>query len=110
MFVNNPKKQRTSGFPSPAEDFSGPSLDLNQRLMPHPASTFLMRVSSKQYQTMGINKEDILIVDRSLLPRPGKTIVAIVDGAMCLLPLSSHHKLNLQTELWGVVTYVIRKL
>ena len=110
MFVNNPKKKRTSGFPSPAEDFAEPSLDLNQRLVPRPASTFLMRVSSVQYTHLGINKEDILIIDRSLLPRPGKTIVAIVDGAMRLLLLGSHHRLNLQTDFWGVVTYVIRKL
>lgn len=103
------QQQRASGFPSPAEDFVQPILDLNQHLVKHPAATFYMQVGSGRYQQLGINEQDILLVDRSLLPRAGKIIVAIVEGEMILMQLSAQHNINLQADLWGVVTYIIRK-
>ena len=64
------------GFPSPADDYIEAGLDLNSLLIPHPISTFLWRVSGEAMQGAGIFDGDLLLVDRSLQPRPGRVVVA----------------------------------
>lgn len=71
------------GFPSPAEDFfrEDDRLDLNERLIANPPATFLMRADcGGSMVAYGIQDGDLLVVDRSISPRPGHTIIALWDG------------------------------
>lgn len=69
-----------SGFPSPAQDYEGRTLDLNERLVKRPSSTFFMRVVGDSMGRFGIHEDDILVVDRSLDPRPGHILVVLIEG------------------------------
>lgn len=69
-----------AGFPSPAEQYSEPPLDLNGLLVKHPAATFFVRVQGDSMIGEGIHDGDILVVDRSLDPASGDIIIACVDG------------------------------
>ncbi len=114
-----------AGLPSPAEDCIEDTLDLNQHLIKHPAATFLVRVSGMSMINAGIYENDILIVDRSLEPLPGKIIIAAIDGLLTVKRLQKKNdgKFLLMPEnssfppievdeqsnvyIWGIVTNVI---
>ena len=116
-----------AGFPSPAEDYIDIGIDLNEQLIQHPASTFFVRVSGHSMIGAGVYDGDLLIVDRSLNPRPNDIVVAILDGCFTLKRFTKHlDKLRLEAEnpnypaidldcygevqIWGVATYSIHSL
>lgn len=118
-----------AGFPSPAEDV-GEKLDLIQLLVRHKASTFFFRVSGVSMVDAGMDEGDIIIVDRSLSPYNGCKAVCYLDGeytvkaveiadkTVRLLPANqnnaTYHPIVVtpdnQFAIWGVVTYVIKKM
>ena len=57
-----------AGFPSPAEQYVEPPLDLNAYLVKRPAATFFIRVEGDSMIGEGIRDGDVLVVDRSLDP------------------------------------------
>ena len=69
-----------AGFPSPAEQYLEPPLDLNELLVKRPAATFFVRVEGDSMINAGIHDNDLLVVDRSLTPANGDIIIAAVDG------------------------------
>ena len=69
-----------AGFPSPAEQYLEPPLDLNELLVKRPAATFFVRVEGDSMINAGIHDKDLLVVDRSLTPANGDIIIASVDG------------------------------
>lgn len=69
-----------AGFPSPAEQYTEPPLDLNEFLVRHPAASFFVRVAGDSMAGAGISEGDLLVVDRSLRPKDGDIIIASVDG------------------------------
>ncbi len=69
-----------AGFPSPAEQYLEPPLDLNALLVKRPAATYFVRVEGDSMIDAGINPGDLLVVDRSLTPVDGDIIIASVDG------------------------------
>jgi DNA polymerase V len=69
-----------AGFPSPAEQYLEPPLDLNELLVKRPAATYFVRVEGDSMAGAGINDGDLLVVDRSLSPANGDVIIASVDG------------------------------
>ncbi len=116
-----------AGFPSPATDYIEGTLDLNEHLIKHPASTFFFRVDGLSMVEAGIFPEDILIVDRSLEPAHNKIIVAVYDGELTVKRLRieggnyylcSENKdypdicvdQELEFFVWGVVSYVIHQV
>lgn len=115
------------GFPSPAEEFSGISINLNKELIPRPASSFLVRAKGRSMENCGIYDGDVLIVDRSLEAKSGNIIVAELDreflvkrfkksGRDFFLMSESENSFSIKItdemsfSIWGVVTYVIHKL
>lgn len=116
-----------AGFPNPAEDARGTALDLNELMVPHPVSTYYLRVDGDSMTGAGITSGDIVVIDKSLDPKSGDIVVAAVDGDFTLkhlkrgtdgkawliaahpnyLPIALHEAVDAQ--LWGVVTYVIHK-
>ncbi|GAB2954304.1 hypothetical protein GCM10027048_19590 [Hymenobacter coalescens] len=69
-----------AGFPSPADDHLDAPLNLHEMLFSHPASTFLARVSGDSMTGAGIRHDDIIAVDRALVPQDGCIVVAVLDG------------------------------
>jgi DNA polymerase V len=116
-----------AGFPSPASEFPDKHLDLNEYLIQHPASTFFVKVIGDSMTGSNIHEGDILIVDRSLIPKNDDVIVAYLRGEFTvkkflkedpyvyLVPTNPAYKrIQIQADedfvVWGVVTYVISKL
>src|SRR5574344_204286 len=69
-----------AGFPSPAEQYLEPPLDLNALLVKRPAATYFVRVEGDSMTGAGIGDGDLLVVDRSLTPASGDVVIAAVDG------------------------------
>ena len=69
-----------AGFPSPAEQYLEPPLDLNELLVKRPAATYFVRVEGDSMVGAGISDGDLLVVDRSLRPADGDVIIASIDG------------------------------
>ena len=116
-----------AGCPSPADDYVEVGIDLNEQLIRHPTSTFFLRVSGESMLGAGIHHGDLLVVDRSLDPRPGRVVVAVLDGEFTLKRLVQHQgRLRLEAanpaypplelhrcgdvQIWGVAIHVIHPL
>lgn len=114
----------SAGFPSPAENYVDRKIDLNQELIKNPAATFFVRVEGDSMQDAGIFSGDILIVDRSLSPKEGKIVVAVVNGEftvkkimrvkgkLFLVPENKKYPpIEITPEMdfmvWGVVSHAI---
>ncbi len=72
----------SAGFPSPADDFVERSLDLNEYLVRHPASTWFARAQGDSLRDAGILDGDLLVVDRSLEWAQGAIVVAALEGEL----------------------------
>ena len=68
-----------AGFPSPADDYLEDKIDLNQYLVKHPASTFLVRASGNSMINAGIFPNDILVVDKSIKAENGNAFVLMLS-------------------------------
>lgn len=69
-----------AGFPSPAEQYLEPPLDLNELLVKRPAATYFVKVEGDSMVGRGIQAGDLLVVDRSLAPANDDVIIACVNG------------------------------
>ena len=114
------------GFPSPASDYLEGKLDLNTHCVPHPAATFYLRAEGESMTGVGIFPGDLLVVDKSLTPRHGDVVIALLDGGFTVKTLQLKPRLrllpanpafapidpcmSLSQELFGVVTHVIGNL
>jgi DNA polymerase V len=74
------KKQKHSGFPSPAGDYVENPINMNELLIQRSSSTFLMRFKGNDMLLSGIKHNAILVIDRSLKAKNGDIIVACVEG------------------------------
>lgn len=116
-----------AGFPSPADDYASLKLDLNRELIKNPASTFYARVSGLSMVDEGINEGDLLVIDKSLEPRDGSLAVCYIDGEFTLKRFERHCEYGLLVPankefrpikvtaendfiIWGIVTYIIKKV
>ncbi|MES2573595.1 MAG: translesion error-prone DNA polymerase V autoproteolytic subunit [Bacteroidota bacterium] len=117
----------SAGFPSPAADFMENSIDLNKALSENPLATFYIRVNGNSMIDAGINHEDVLVIDRSLEPQNNKIAICFIDGeftvkriklekdCLYLMPENPNYSPIKVTEenqliIWGIVTYVIKKV
>ena len=113
----------TCGFPSPAEDFMGEDLDLNQRCIRRPSSTFFVEADTGQsMEGVGIYPGDTLIVDRSIDAKNGHVVIVLWEGGYMCKKLRIHSGRvalvsahpdhppivvppDMELEIWGVVTW-----
>ena len=116
----------SAGFPSPADDYISQQLDINELLIRNPAATFFVRAVGDSMTGVGINDNDILVVDRSLEPVHGKIIIAAINGELTVKRLvktdtscrlvaenPNYPPIEITEDLsciaWGVVTSVIHQ-
>ena len=117
----------SAGFPSPAEDFKEARISIDQEVIKNEAATFYARVSGDSMQGAGLEDGDLLVIDRSLEPQHNKIAVCFIDGeftvkrlkvekdALYLMPENNKYKPLKVTEdnqliIWGIVTYVVKRL
>ena len=118
-----------AGFPSPAEDVRE-RLDLVKLLVRHSASTFFFQVDGTSMVDAGMDEGDIIIVDRAVEPYNGCKAVCFIDGEFTVKRVELHGDGALlmpcnenntrfkpipvgpenQFIVWGVVTWVIKKV
>lgn len=70
----------SAGFPSAAEGYEDEPLDLQAFLVAHPAATFFFRLAGDGLRDEGLRDGAVLVVDRSVTPRPGRLVLAEEDG------------------------------
>lgn len=116
-----------AGFPSPAADHAQHRIDLNEHLLIHRDASFLFRVSGSSMEKIGIFDGDTIIVDRSIEPRNGHIVLAVIDNEFTVKRLYRRGKLvrlmaenddfapidfkdGQELRIWGVVTVNLRKL
>lgn len=98
-------------FPSPAQDYMSPCIDLNRELALHPAATFYGRVVSDAMSAEGVQKGDVLVIDRAIEPEEGALAVCYVDGEFALRRIAGDDADSIgDLRVWGVVTYIIKKV
>jgi DNA polymerase V len=82
IYLGKVSAGRTTGFASPAQDYEQERLDLNKKLVTNATATFFYTVGKSDDSMIdaGIMPEAILVVDRSITAKSGKTVIAIYDG------------------------------
>ena len=113
-----------AGFPSPAMDYLEERIDLTKEFIKHPLSTFLVDCSGDSMINAFIPPKARLIVDRSLNPRNGDIVLAVLNGEFTvkflkknehrcwLIPANSKYREievtpEMNMQIWGVITHVI---
>lgn len=116
-----------AGFPSPAADFDGSKISLDNVLVKNREATFYAKASGNSMIGAGIDDGDILVIDKSLEPQNNKVAVCFIDGeftikrikiekdCVYLMPENKNYqpiKVTDENELviWGIVTYVIKSI
>jgi len=117
----------SAGFPSPADDFKELRISIDQEVVRNEEATFYARVSGESMQGAGLDDGDLLVIDRSVEPQHDKIAVCYIDGeftvkrlkvaadGVFLIPENPKYqpiKVTEENELiiWGIVTYVVKKL
>lgn len=114
------------GYPSPADGMEE-ELDLLKHIIKNKNTTFFARIRGDSMSGIGINEGDIVVVDKSLEPENNKIAVCYVDGEFTIKRIKIQGtKLFLIAEnakyqpieitedndfiIWGIVTYIIKKI
>lgn len=115
----------SAGFPSPALDFQGNTIDLNKILIKNSISTFFGKVKGFSMEGVGISDGDLLIIDKSLEPKNGKIAVCFIDGEFTVKKIKieasqvwllaanvAYKPIQVTADndflIWGIVTHVIK--
>jgi len=117
----------SAGFPSPADDYQENRLDLNELVVPHPHTTYYMRVVGDSMTGACIYSHDIIVVDRAITATHKKIVVARLGDRFTLKRLwLMPPKIYLRPEnpkyqpvevtnhpdfeIFGVVTYCVQRV
>ena len=116
-----------AGFPSPAADFDGTRISIDQIVVKNAIATFYAKANGNSMIGAGIDDGDILVIDKSIEPQDGKIAVCFIDGeftvkrikvqenSLLLLPenpLFEPIEVTHENDfiIWGIVTYVVKKI
>jgi len=114
-----------AGFPSPAQEYLGDTMDLNDYLIKNKTASFIAKVEGNSMIDAGIFEGDLVIVDRALTAKNRDIVIAAVNNEFTIKRLSTKDGIKLIPEnkdyepivmsgenelvIWGVVTALIRK-
>lgn len=113
-----------TGFPSPAMDYMDERIDLNKEFIKHPLATFIIESEGYSMINAFIPPKAKLIIDRSLTPKNGDIVLAVLNGEFTvkflkrnqfkcwLCPANSKYPEieitpDMEMQIWGVVTHFI---
>ena len=116
-----------AGFPSPTADFDGTRVSIDQIVVKNALATFYAKANGNSMTGAGIDDGDILVIDKSIEPQDGKIAVCFIDGeftvkrikvqenSLLLLPENKLFEPIEITEennfiIWGIVTFLVKKL
>ena len=116
-----------AGFPSPASDFEESRISIEKVVVKNKESTFYAKVSGESMKNAGLDDGDILVIDRSEELKNNKIAVCYLNGEFTvkrvkikkdhiyLVPENDKYepiKVTNENEfiVWGIVTYVIKKI
>ncbi|HEX6482398.1 MAG TPA: translesion error-prone DNA polymerase V autoproteolytic subunit [Ktedonobacteraceae bacterium] len=114
-------------FPSPAGDYEEKRLSLDDLCVPHPISTFFMRVTGDSMDGACIRDGDIIVVDRSITASHNAIVVVRVGELFTVKRLLLYRRKTYlkaenpkyapidvtgrrDYEIWGTVTHVVHKV
>ena len=117
----------SAGFPSPADDFKEIRISLDKELVKNTESTFYARVCGDSMENAGLSDGDLIVIDRSLDHENKKIAVCYLEGEFTVKRIiKKKNKIYLKPEnknykeieikdgdeliIWGIVTYVIKKI
>lgn len=120
---------------APVEDIHSPAattyqstIDLNTTLNRNPGTTFYCKIKNNAFLDEGVSLNDLLIIDRSIPFTHGKIVLCYWEGRHfirrvsigldAVINLKSSNTKNDTIEItkdnksmiWGVISYVLRKL
>ena len=116
-----------AGFPSPASNYEERNLNINDLVVPHPMSSYFMRVSGNSMTGACIYNDDIIVIDRAVTAANNRIVVARIgeDFTLKRLQIVQHRRIFLKPEnpnytaievtsrddfeIWGVVTWVLHR-
>ncbi|SFI50917.1 LexA family transcriptional regulator [Nitrosomonas sp. Nm34] len=115
-----------AGFPSPAEGYSEKGLDISDYLVRNKASTYLFRVMGDSMIGARIHDGDMLVVDRSIKPKHGHIVLAVINNEYTVKRLYScsgvielhaanptypaiRFRKNDELQVWGVVVGAVAR-
>lgn len=133
MILQNEKKKSLifyfdfkvpAGFPSPAMDYLQKRIDLNEELIKDPLSTFFIECEGTSMIDAFIPPKAKLLIDRSINPKNGDIVLAVVNGEFTVKYLKKNdHKCwlvpankkyqeieiteDMNFTVWGVVISII---
>ena len=137
LIFSNPSKTKTAvclahtrafrPVSPPADDFKELRISIDQEVVKNEEATFYARVAGQSMQGAGLDDGDLLVIDRSKEPEDNAIAVCFIDGeftvkrlkveAECvyLMPENPNYSPIRVTEdnqliIWGVVTYVVKKV
>lgn len=117
-----------SGFPSPAADYLEERLSLNRILISNPTATYLALVQGNHLGALGLEENDLLLIDRSVPPRSGNMVLVWEQNEFTVkVLLKTKNRIFLQSSkhapasrtpvspesdcpIWGVITRFIRSV
>lgn len=108
------KQNNSTGFQSAGDDFTALDLNLQEKLVLHPNSTFFLKLEGK----LALNditkfkiRDKILVVDKSLTPQASDLVIAMIEDELCAINFQAFnkHANNSESiaEIWGVVSSII---
>lgn len=101
-----------TGFQSPCAEFAQKPLSLDERFLVQAPSVFIVQAAADS-PSLGIKRNDLLIIDRSLSPKEGQLVLLVIHNNFQLSIFSFKKLMGQDPEagdfLWGVVTASIRE-
>lgn|GEM_PF-1473825 len=101
-----------TGFQSPCAEFAEKPLSLDERYLRNKPSLFIIEASTDA-PSLGVKKEDKLLIDRSLRPNEGQLVLLVLNNEFTLQKFSRERFKSSDPEsgdfVWGVVTTLLRE-
>jgi len=115
------KNEKATGFASPAQGYEEEGIDLNRLLIRNPPATIYVRLGSSDIEALGLFRDSLLVVDRSIIPAVNALVMLRHEGQfLCRLLTMKEGKaaftngkeefnpVENETEIVGTVTAAIR--
>jgi DNA polymerase V len=73
-----------AGFPSQASDYEERELDINDLVVPHPTTSYFMRVSGDSMTGVYIYHDEIIVIARAITAANNRIVVARIGEVYML--------------------------